>query len=285
MRNVITVDVEEWYHSNGLNIPKERWGDYPSTVVNNTMNLLDLFDEHQVKATFFILGVIARNHPLLVKEIVSRGHEIGSHGLNHRLVSKLSMKEFEIDLKESLARIEDITQKKITYYRAPSWSISKEKLEVLTILEDNGIICDSSLQPFQTPLSGIDGLPSEPYVPILNGRALKLIEFPPTVCHLFNNVKFSYAGGFYLRFFPYWFIQKMLKKLNKIREGMVYIHPWEIDSNIPKIRTMAHLKFVQYYNLRTTLEKLEKLLKDFAFMSLGEVIKGKIYPEKCLDHV
>jgi polysaccharide deacetylase family protein (PEP-CTERM system associated) len=285
MNNVITVDVEEWYHSNGLNISPERWGDYPSTVVYNTMKLLDVFDTYQVKATFFILGIVAKNHPYLVREIAKRGHEIGSHGLNHRLVSNLTIKEFTEDLSESIARLEDNTQEKIIYYRAPSWSISKERLEVLTILEGHGIICDSSLQPFQTPLSGIDGLPSEPYVPILNGRALKLIEFPPTVCNLSNNVKVSYAGGFYLRFFPYWFIHKMLKKLNKIREGMVYIHPWEIQSNIPRVKTPAHLKFIQYYNLTSTLKKLENLLKDFKFLSLGEVTHGRIYPEKCLDYV
>jgi polysaccharide deacetylase family protein (PEP-CTERM system associated) len=222
---------------------------------------------------------------ILFREIARRGHEIGSHGLNHQLVSKLSLKEFTNDLSESMARLEDSTQKKIIYYRAPSWSISKENLEVLTILEGKGIICDSSLQPFQTPLSGIDGLPIEPYVPILNGRALNLIEFPPTVCNLTNNVKVSYAGGFYLRFFPYWFIHGMLKKLNKLREGMVYIHPWEIQSNIPKVKALAHLKFIQYYNLTSTITKLENLLRDFKFSSLGEVIHGRIYPEKCLDYV
>lgn len=283
--NVITVDVEEWYHSNGLNIPSEKWGEYPSKVEENTMELLELFDSYQVKATFFILGCVAKDHPALVKEIDSRGHEIGSHGLNHRLVSELSINEFTVDFVESKAILEDIIGKKICYYRAPSWSISKEKLEVLFILEEHGIICDSSLQPFQTPLSGINGAPSEPFIPILNGRTLKLIEFPPTVCNVLNHLKVPYAGGFYLRFFPYWFIENGLKKLNTEREGMVYIHPWELDPNIPRLMTRPHIKFIHYYNLSKSKWKLEKLLKAFKFSTIGEVIQGKKYPEKCLDKV
>jgi polysaccharide deacetylase family protein (PEP-CTERM system associated) len=281
--NVLTVDVEEWYHSNGLNIPPDRWGDYPSTVVANTVKLLDLFDFYQVKATFFILGCVAKNYPYLVREINNRGHEIGSHGLNHRLVSELSLNDFRTDLMESLDILEDVSGKKITFYRAPSWSISKEKLDVLLILEDQGIICDSSLQPFQTPLSGINGLPIEPYIPILKGRELNLIEFPPTVCHLPCNLKLPYAGGFYLRFFPYWFIQSCLKKLNKQRGGMVYIHPWEIDPKIPRLLNPPHIKFIQYYGIENTVVKLEKLLSSFQFSNIGEVIKDKEYPKKCLD--
>lgn len=283
MINVITVDVEEWYHSNGLNIPEERWGDYPSTVVANTRKILDLFDCYGVKATFFVLGCVAKAHPYLIREIAERGHEIGSHGYNHRLVSQLSIKEFASDFVLSLDILEDVIGKKILNYRAPSWSISKERLEVLFILESYGITCDSSLQPFQTPLSGINGLPCEPFFPLLKGRALNLVEFPPTVYDLSNHIKVPYAGGFYLRFLPYWFIHCCLNNLNRKRAGMVYIHPWELDTKIPRMTTAMHIKFIQYYGLAHTFTKLEKLLKNFQFANMGEVIKGKVYPQKSLD--
>jgi polysaccharide deacetylase family protein (PEP-CTERM system associated) len=279
--NALTVDVEEWFHTNGLCIPPHHWETYPSTVVEKTERILDIFDEHQVKATFFILGWVAKKHPWLVQEILKRGHEIGSHGLNHHLVSQQTIKEFKTDFIESISILEEASGNKIKYYRAPTWSISKEKLEVLTILEEYGINCDSSLQPFKTPLSGISGLPREPYIPVLQNRALKLIEFPPTVCDFF---KVPYAGGFYLRFFPYWFIRQCLKKRNESRAGMVYIHPWELDSNLPKIIASPHIQFIHHYGVKDTETKLKKLLQDFQFTSIGEVIKGQNYPEISIEH-
>jgi polysaccharide deacetylase family protein (PEP-CTERM system associated) len=274
--NALTVDVEDWFHTNALSISPDKWEFYPSTVTENTLKILDLFDEHNTKATFFVLGWVAKKHPKLVQEIVKRGHEIGSHGVNHQLVSQLSIKEFKTDLIESLSLLEDASGKVVRYYRAPSWSISKEKLEVLLIMEEYGIICDSSLQPFKTPLSGISGLPKDPYIPVLGNRVLNLIEFPPTVCDL---GKFPYAGGFYLRLFPYWFIRYCLKKLNERRAGLVYIHPWELDQNGPKILASPHIRFIHHYGIKGTVPKLNDLLQDFQFASIGDVIKGQDYPQ------
>jgi len=274
MINALTVDVEDWYHTNGLNIAKKDWCYLQSTVYPNTIKVLDLFDEAQVKATFFILGDVAKRFPQLVREIVARGHEIGSHGMNHQLVSGQSIKDFKKDFRQSIATLEKISKQEIRFYRAPSWSISQDKLEVLSFLENSGIICDSSLQPFKTPLSGINGIPTSPFKPILTGgEKLDLIEFPPSVLKLNRQLSIPFAGGFYLRFFPSAVIVKFLRTINKSRPGMVYIHPWELDSKIPRWKTSLFIRFIQYYRLQSTERTLRRLLNEFEFAPIGKVIK------------
>lgn len=276
--NALTVDIEEWYHSNLLRIKSSDFKRQTSTVVPNTLRLLDILDEYKVKATFFALGCVAKDHPDLIRDIMKRGHEVGSHGMNHQLVSELSTKEFEHDLYESINTLAGITGKEILYYRALSWSISINQINVLRIIERYGIICDSSLQPFQTPLSGIKGIKTDPFVPILNGRKLNMIEFPPTVWSISKNIRIPYAGGFYFRLFPYKFIYSQLKQHNKTRSGMIYIHPWEIDDSVSKVHAPLHAKLVHYHNLENTETKFRSLLKDFSFTTLGNVIADQNYP-------
>lgn len=274
MINALTVDVEEWYHTNGLNIGMKDWSELRSTVYPNTMKILDLFDEFQVKATFFILGDVAKRFPELVLEIFERGHEIGSHGMNHQLVSGQSIDAFKRDFKQSITVIEAITNQKVKYYRAPSWSISQDRLEVLFYLEKNGIICDSSLQPFKTPLSGINGIPIKPFKPIIMGRKLELVEFPPTIVKLTSYLSIPFAGGFYLRLLPSTVIVHLLKTINKKRPGMVYIHPWEIDPTIPRWKTSWTIRIIQYHQLKSTERKLRLLMKKFKFAPLGQIINN-----------
>lgn len=283
MLNALTVDVEDWYHTNGLNIPKDEWDRLPSTVYENTIKLLDLFDEFEAKATFFILGDVAKKYPQLVKEIGNRGHEIGSHGMNHQLVYKQTVEEFKADVLESIKILKEISGKEILSYRAPSWSISEERLEVLEFLEEIGILVDSSLQPFKTPLSGMRGIPTHPFKPVVGEKSLDLVEFPPTVMQVSKNLTFPFAGGFYLRFFPYFLIEKCMERFNRKKPGLVYVHPWEIDHTIPKRKASLFIYIIQYYRLKSTEKKLRKLLKNFKFAPIGKVLEQqKINHKKLL---
>lgn len=271
MRNILTVDVEDWFQTNDFNIPVESWGAYRSRVAENTRRMLDLFDKYDVKGTFFILGCIALEHPDLVAEIDRRGHEIGSHGGWHRLVSLQSTEEFRRDLLFSKNVLEDIIRKPVTLYRAPSWSISETSLQALEVLCEEGFVCDSSIQPFRTPLSGISGAPSIPYYPIVDGKRLPILEYPPTILEI-KKLRIPFSGGFYLRAAPYSLVSWALKELNRTRPGMIYIHPWEIDGEHPDLRAPSHRKFIHYHNLRTAPVKLEKLLQHFQFGTLGEAV-------------
>ncbi|WP_336787921.1 DUF3473 domain-containing protein [Paenibacillus sp. MMO-177] len=279
MRNALTVDVEDWYMTNGLNIPPSEWHRYDDRVVGSTTGLLDLFDRYKVKGTFFILGSVAQRHPGLIEDIARRGHEIASHGYWHQLVTSQSLEAFREDVRDSKEILERITGRTVTLYRAPSWSMEPERYEALNILAEQGFVCDSSMQPFRTPLSGIAGAPHQPFTPLLNDMETGVIEFPPSVTEV-AGMTVPFSGGFYLRAIPYAFVKWALSRVNKTRPGMIYIHPWEIDPGQPRVQTSAFIKLIQYYGLNGTVSKLEQLLNDFSFQPLGEVIRSHTnYPK------
>ncbi len=278
MKNVMTIDVEDWYQSNDFNFSPECWDNFESRVEDNTRKILEMLDKYETKATFFVLGSVAKQHPKLVRECVEKGHEIGSHGMWHKMVNRLSREEFIRDLRESREIIEQIAGKKVVYYRAASWSISRKILWMLEVLEEEGFLCDSSVQPFRTPLSGMNGAPYFPFHPVINSRTLRLVEFPSTVLRV-GRLNLPFAGGLYLRSLPGGLIKRALRRVNKERPGMVYIHPWEADTKQPRLRVPPHIAFAHYSNLSTTLEKLEMLLQEFEFAPLGEIISSVECPE------
>lgn len=282
MQNALTVDVEDWYMTNGLDIPPSEWHRYEDRVVASTTLLLDLLDAHGVKGTFFVLGCVAQKHPELVKDIAARGHEIGSHGGWHRLVTSQTLEEFREDVRFSKRLLEEIIGREVRLYRAPSWSIAPSRYEALKVLEEEGFRCDSSLQPFRTPLSGVAGSPHAPFRPVWNGERLGLTEFPPTVTKI-GGLTVPFSGGFYLRAMPYGFIRWALKRVNRTRSGMIYLHPWEFDPLQPRVKTRPFIRIIQYYGLAGTQKKLERLLREFRFQPLGQVIRDRTYPDHSLD--
>jgi len=276
-QNTLTIDVEDWFQTHDFNFNIADWGMYESRVENSIDGILNLLDKYNVKSTFFILGCIAQKSPQVVKKIADKGHEIASHGGWHKKVFGLTKSEFREDIIFSKKMLEDITGTKVQLYRAPSWSISSDTMWALEILEEEGFICDSSIQPFKTPLSGIKGAPVTPFHPIINGRKLNLIEFPPTVLRV-GKFTLPFSGGFYLRCSPFIITEKALRTVNRKRQGMIYIHPWETDTQQPRLKVPFHIQTLHYLNLNTTLKKSERLLQNFEFVTLGELIKDKKYP-------
>ncbi|MET3267732.1 UNVERIFIED_CONTAM: polysaccharide deacetylase family protein (PEP-CTERM system associated) [Paenibacillus phyllosphaerae] len=281
MDNALTVDVEDYYMTNGLAIPPAQWSRYEDRIVGSTMGLLDLFAEYRVRGTFFVLGCVAERHPELVREIARRGHEIGSHGTWHQLVNEQSLEEFRADIRASKSILETITGMSVRLYRAPSWSIGPGRYEALRILAEEGFSCDSSIQPFHTPLSGVAGAPVAPFRPVVDGLPADLVEFPPSVTKV-GGVTVPFSGGFYLRATPYSFVKWALKRVNKARPGMIYVHPWEIDASQPRLPANPLIRFVQYYGLGDTKKKLRRLLEDFSFRPLGEILQGQHYKPELL---
>lgn len=276
MKNILTIDVEDWYQTLDLNIPVNNWDTCDDRVHYGLNIILDLLDKYNIKATFFILGFIAKKHPELVKKIDNSGHEIGSHGTWHKLVYKQTKDEFREDIMLSKKILEDIIGKEVVLFRASSWSISENTLWALEILEEEGFICDSSIQPFKTPLSGISNAPTKPFYPVIGDKKLGILEFPPSVLQI-GKIRVPFSGGLYLRTMPYSFIKRAIEFLNKSREAIIYIHPWEFDENQPRLEVPAHIKFTHYYNIKNNTLKLKKLLQDFDFITLGELIKNTKY--------
>lgn len=273
MYNSLTIDVEDYFMvSNFSNVVKfEDWPRHESRVNANTRKILDLLNRYDVKATFFILGWVAERNHQLVNDIHQAGHEVASHGYNHRLVYDLSPDEFRDDLRRSKNILEDITGIRVKGYRATSYSIVNESLWALDILIEEGFLYDSSIFPIHHDRYGIPDAQRFPHVIKRKGGSLH--EFPPSTYRIFNqNVPIS--GGGYLRSFPLWLIRKAIRNINN-KEGkpvVVYIHPWEIDTQQPRLDGSRLAKLRHYTNLKTTMPKLDSLLNEFKFRPIVDLI-------------
>lgn len=277
MKNVFTVDVEDWYQTSDFNFDVKLWDNYEDRVDYSTSIILDLLAEHNVRATFFVLGCVATKHPELVNKIIRAGHELASHGSWHRMVTQQTREEFRADVRAAKLILEDISGREVNLYRAPSWTISADTLWALEVLEEEGYLGDSSVQPFATPLSGTKGAPVVPYHPVIGGRPLKLVEFPPTVLKI-GKVRIPFSGGFYLRALPNQFFYLAMHLVNRKQAGMVYIHPWELDIIQPRLKASPLITLSHYLNINKTEQKLKKILGRYTFVPLGDLINEGDYP-------
>ncbi len=275
MWNALTVDVEDWFHVTRLRdrIPPQDWKDQQSRVVENVARILVLLDEFRVKATFFILGWVAERHPELVKAIADQGHEIGSHGYRHQLIYEQSRAEFARDVRRSVQILEEITDKPILSYRAPTYSINAKTLWAFEILCENGIQIDSSLFPVKHDLYGELSCPHHFFKIPVRGKGF-ITECPIATLELWGR-KFPIGGGGHLRCYPLRLIEQGIERLNRKRQAaVIYFHPWEIDPLIPRVETSLLRGMVQYTGIRRTEDKIRQLLQRFDFTTLQETVQN-----------
>ncbi len=265
IKNYLTIDVEDYYQVSAFEhiIGPEKWHEYNPRAVNNTKNILDILDQYNVKATFFVLGWTAEKFPKLIKEIDDRGHEIGCHSFYHRLIYNLTPEEFKADTQKAKDILEQILGKKIYGYRAPSYSITNKSIWALKILEELGFEYDSSIFPIYHDRYGMVNAPRFQYQ--IKGH--DLVEYPISTS-LIWKWKIPIAGGGYFRLFPYSFIKWALTRINKKEKQpfLFYLHPWEIDHEQPRIKYAGAIsRFRHYLNLEKTRFRFIQLLKDFRF--------------------
>lgn len=277
IENILSVDVEEWFHPEALQyqFPTEIWSEQAYRVDMNVEKLLALFDEKNVKATFFTLGWVANEHPDMVRKIVDNGHEIASHSLMHRMVTKLTPEEFEKDLSESVKILEDVSGQKVLGFRAPTFSVVEKTFWAWDVMLKLGLKYDSSVYPIWHDRYGVPGAPRSQYIARENGAAA-LTEFPmSTMRFLGKNVPFG--GGGYLRIFPNWFTEMGIRSVNK--EGIpaiMYMHPWEFDTEQPKLKLGKLQTLRHYYNIDKNLLKLGQLLDKFEWTSFKEILSKTV---------
>jgi polysaccharide deacetylase family protein (PEP-CTERM system associated) len=267
--NAMTVDVEDYFHVTAFagSLDRERWSSQESRVERNTHVLLELFERHRVRTTFFVLGWVAERVPGLIKELHRAGHEIACHGLTHELVYKQTPQVFRQETQRSKSLLEDLTGAKVRGYRAATYSITAESLWALDILEELGFEYDSSVFPVRHDLYGIPGASRQPFR-VASGR---LLEVPLTTVRVFGQ-HLPCAGGGYFRLLPYAAFRWALRRVNN--EGMpavFYLHPWEIDPAQPRIEAPWRSRFRHYTNLHRTAARLEALLTDFRWATMAEV--------------
>jgi polysaccharide deacetylase family protein (PEP-CTERM system associated) len=270
VRNCLTVDVEEWFHICGVGgaLSREHWDSLPSRVVQNTRQLLDLLDRHHVRGTFFVLGWVAERYPRLVQEIASAGHEIASHGQFHNPVYELTPDAFGDELDRSVAALKAAGSAEIQGFRAPQWSINDRSMWALDVLSKKGFRFDSSLTPLR-----IIGNPRYPWVPHTRWTAAgPLLEFPPLVERRFGEA-FPLGGGWGLRMTAPHRVLETIDARNRQGDPVaLFVHPWEIDPDPPRVRLPVAKRFVHYFRLDGFASRLEAVLRGSKFAPMGEVL-------------
>ena len=274
--NALSFDVEEYFQVSAFAgvVNRADWEDYPSRVQFNTTRVLDLLDEHRVRATFFVLGWVAERHPDLVRDIAARGHEIACHGYSHQLVYNQSPGEFYEETKRSKQILEDLVGSPVRGYRAASYSVTKKSLWALDTLMDLGFDYDSSIFPITHDRYGIADAPRAPHVATVGGRA-GLVEFPMSTAKMLG-MNVPICGGGYFRLLPYAVTRAGLRKINRDdrRSFVFYLHPWEVDPDQPRIKASLLSMFRHYNRLGSTYGNLQRLMQDFRFTTMAEVLDG-----------
>lgn len=264
----LSFDIEDWFTVRNMRnlLSQEEWDFQEIRIQIGLEFILSELDQKNIKATFFILGWIAEKCPHIVKNIEMAGHEICSHGYSHTPIDLLSPDEFDADLKKSISSIYQITGKKIKGYRAPSFSITKKTIWAIDILKENGFLYDSSIFSIIHPDYGINNFSTK--ITNLDG----IIEVPLRKGKFFGSA-LPVCGGGYFRMLPYSIIKSSLTQTLKHESLVMYFHPWEFDPDQPRIGLTGIKKFRHYVGLRSNREKFKKLLNDFNFTTIENLIQ------------
>ncbi len=276
---ILTFDIEEWFHilDNKSTKTETNWNRYEERINQNMDKIFQFLKINNLKATFFVVGWIAEKYPHIVKKIDSLNFEIGSHTYYHQLMYEQSRKEISEDLIKSIDIIEQITGKKVQYFRAPGFSITEKNKWAFEVLINNGITHDCSVFPASRAHGGIPSYKlAIPSRIIYNGLELK--EFPiNTTKLLFND--WIYSGGGYFRLTPYNLIKYWSSKTDYI---MTYFHPRDFDPDQPMIKELSNFrKFKSYVGLKSSMKKLNRWVNDFEFIDIkkaDETINWKKVP-------
>jgi polysaccharide deacetylase family protein (PEP-CTERM system associated) len=271
--NAMSIDVEDYFHVSvfdGL-VPRTAWDQMESRVCRNTDRLLDVFAEHGVRSTFFVLGWVAERYPALVRRISEAGHEIASHGYAHRLIYDQTRQAFREDIRRAKRLLEDASGTAVAGYRAPSYSITPKSLWALDALLDEGYRYDSSIFPIRHDRYGIPVSARAPYSIERDGGTL--VEVPASATRL-GPLNLPVAGGGYFRILPYWWTRWGIDRVNRIerRPAVFYLHPWEIDPEQPRLSAGRLGRFRHYCNLEKTEARLRTLLADFRFDTVASLV-------------
>lgn len=260
MQNILTIDLEDWYQTQAWRpvARVEEWDNCEGRLKENTFLILDMLREYNTKATFFVVAYNAKRHPEIIRLIRDEGHELAAHGYHHNLIYLQTPKQFRDEINSAKKLIEDIAQEEVIGFRAPSWSITRECLWALDVLLELGFRYDSS----------IDGAV---YKIIQPKFPQGLLEIPRSNFRVLN-ISFPFAGGFFLRFYPYLFTRLGIWKENRIRRRVVvYMHPWEFDRGRINNADIPMQAMLDNFNLKCAKSRLTNLLKDFDFSSVKDI--------------
>lgn len=275
MRNALSVDVEDWFQVGAFEtvISRADWDAKERRVERNTDAVLALFADAGVKATFFTLGWVADRHPALIRRMVEQGHEVASHGCDHKRVFQMTAEEFAADVRQSKQVLEDAAGIAVTGYRAPNFSIDQRTPWAHAALADAGYTYSSSVAPLVHDHYGWPEAPRFAYRP-LEGR--DLIELPVSTVQL-GGRNFAAGGGGFFRLLPYSLSRWAIGRVNgEGRPAIFYFHPWDMDPGQPFVPDAPLKSKLRHYpNLGKMAGKLRRLAGDFGWGRVDDVIASE----------
>ncbi len=264
--NGLSVDVEDWFQVGAFEsvIERDDWNSLADRVERNVHSILDLFDEAEVKATFFALGWVAQRHGGMMREIIVRGHELASHGWDHGRVFRMDRKSFGEDIARARKVLEDASGVRVVGYRAPSFSIDRRTPWAFMELAEQGYHYSSSVAPVSHDHYGWADAPRFAFKPL---PWSELIELPVTTA-MFAGKRLAAGGGGFFRVIPYGFTRWAIRQVNARdeRPAVFYFHPWEIDPGQPRVAGAPLKSRLRHYtNLDKMAGKLRQLVGEFAW--------------------
>lgn len=268
----LSFDVEEYFHALNLRpeAPPERWEELPRRAAESTRRLLDLLEEHGVRATFFFLGWVARREPALVRLVHEAGHEVASHGMSHAMAQELGPQRFRAEARESKTLLEDLVGAQVRGFRASTFSVTPATRWAFEILAEEGYEYDSSVFPVRHDRYGWPAFPDRPVVLGGNGG---LVELPMLTLSLFG-ARWPAAGGGYLRLLPSRLVDWALRRAaDGGRPGVLYLHPWEFDPGQPRLARGALRRWRHHVGMGGLAAKLRVLLRRHSFVRLDELVR------------
>lgn len=268
--NALTIDVEDYFQVSAFahHIPRDQWDVRECRIERNLDKILCMLNAHRTHATFFTLGWIAERYPILVRRIVSEGHELASHGYGHERASSMTAGSFFEDVDRAKKLLEDIGGVAVNGYRAPSFSIGKSNLWAFDVLAKAGYSYSSSIFPIRHDHYGMPDSPR-----FAHQRSSGLLEIPASTIQL-AGMNLPAGGGGYFRLLPYRLSRWMIQRVNRIdkQSAIFYFHPWEVDYAQPRVPGISpKTRFRHYVNLHRVEPRLNRLISDFRWDRVDRV--------------
>jgi polysaccharide deacetylase family protein (PEP-CTERM system associated) len=256
-KHLLTVLVEDYFHVGAFEnlIQQRNWSNFEPRYEQNTLKTLDLLDEFKTKATFFVLGWIAEQNPKLIREIVTRGHEVASRGFYHRSLKHLTPEEVREDFRRANSVLEDAAGQKIIGFRAAEKLSFEKDAWILEILAEEGFVYDASFLPTQKSEK------AKRFAHQIYTNDKIIWEFPYST----RDVGFGLlpiSGGNYLRQIPHTLMRHAVHDWHTRYDApfVLYFHVWELDPEQPRISAASNYNRIRHYR---KLDKMEWVIKEY----------------------
>jgi polysaccharide deacetylase family protein (PEP-CTERM system associated) len=274
---VLSFDVEEHHRieaAAGLEVGHQAKGDFGARMQAIMEWILGELAERAIHATFFILGQIAESHPKLVRAAREAGHEVASHGWNHRRIHVMSPGAFREDIRKSKDALEQASGAAVLGYRAPTFSIVRQTAWALDILAELGLLYDSSIYPVRHDRYGVPDAPRGPFLAC--GREREILEIPPATLRV-GGMNVPVGGGGYFRLLPFFVLKQALllsRQDPHCGATVLYFHPWEFDPDQPRLGLRGLNRFRTYVGIRHSRNRLLRLLTNLPFVRAVDLARN-----------